>query len=88
MQDYANETIQKLRQRLVFKTLKNMKVNRMNKRNKLIGIFGHMDNFNLHKIIYVWKGLILTKNLQKINMKLVYKFLRYKNAKLFLKWVK
>ena len=47
-----------------------------------------MDSFCLHKIISVWKTLVLSKKLQKINMKLVQKFSRYKNAKLFLKWVK
>ena len=54
----------------------------------MMKIFDHMDSFCLHKIISIWKTLVLSKKLQKINMKLVHKFSRYKNAKLFLKWVK
>ena len=54
----------------------------------MMTIFNHMDAFCLSKIIMVWKTLVLSKKLQNINMKLVHKFSKYKNAKLFIKWVK
>ena len=47
-----------------------------------------MDVFTIKKVVKAWKTLVISKKLRKVNMKLVFKFLRYKNAKLFLKWVK